>query len=402
MTSKPPPLDDARFERALGIVTVLADRIGARRPTSPAEREAAFYLRDELSRAGLEVRIEPFRGFASFGYSYGVITALTCAPALLPRRWRALRAALGALGAGALIAEGGLVWTPLSRLLSRRPSQNVVAMIEPRRDARRTLCLLAHLDSSRSGLLFEPRFAGALNAWITVQTVSTLIAAAEPLLSALRPGRGLVVAARAACLAGLGLLVERELRGVDVPGANDNASGVGVVAQLAAEANAAPPQTTRLVVLLSGCEESGTLGAQEFLRSRSTAEWLFVNFDGVGARATLRFACEEGVLRRWPSDPGLLGLAQRLRRARPELGLEPAEEAIGLTYDATPVLARGGRALTLVAGDRGRIPNYHRPTDTVENLDPRALARALEVGREMIAAVDRGEADALGMRPAGP
>ena len=108
------------------------------------------------------------------------------------------------------------------------------------------------------------------------------------------------------------------------------------------------------------------------------------------------------MLRRWPSDPGLLGLAQRLRRARPELGLEPAEEAIGLTYDATPVLARGGRALTLVAGDRGRIPNYHRPTDTVENLDPRALARALEVGREMIAAVDRGEADALGMRPAGP
>jgi hypothetical protein len=29
----------------------------------------------------------------------------------------------------------------------------------------------------------------------------------------------------------------------------------------------------------------------------------------------------------------------------------------------------------------------------VENLDPPALGRAIEVGREMLAAIDRGEAD---------
>jgi hypothetical protein len=46
-----------------------------------------------------------------------------------------------------------------------------------------------------------------------------------------------------------------------------------------------------------------------------------------------------------------------------------------------------------VAGDRGVIPNYHWPTDTPENLDPAALERAIEVGREMVAAIDRGEAD---------
>ena len=38
-----------------------------------------------------------------------------------------------------------------------------------------------------------------------------------------------------ALAAGLALLAERELRGEDVPGANDNASGVAVVAELAAE-----------------------------------------------------------------------------------------------------------------------------------------------------------------------
>lgn len=55
-------------------------------------------------------------------------------------------------------------------------------------------------------------------------------------------------------------------------------------------------------------------------------------------------------------------------------------------------MARGGRAITLSTQD-ATIPNYHSPTDTVENLDPHALGRAIEVGRELLTAIDRGEAD---------
>ena len=56
-------------------------------------------------------------------------------------------------------------------------------------------------------------------------------------------------------------------------------------------------------------------------------------------------------------------------------------------------MARGGRALTFVAGDGGVIPNYHWPTDTADNVDPAALERALAVGRAIAAAIDAGEAD---------
>jgi hypothetical protein len=388
------------LERALRLISSLADDLGGRRPATRAERIAAELVRDELRSNGVAAAIEPFAGYSSFAEPYGVIAGLACLPAALPRRRRRARAALAALAAAGLIGEGGLIHTPLSSLLSRRPSANVVATIEPREQPRRTLCLMAHLDSSRSGLLFDPRFAGLLNRWISLQSLATLVLPAEPWLARRALGRALVATARGICLAGLGLLAERELRGVDVPGANDNASGVGVVAQLAAEAVAAPPLGTRLVVLLNGCEESGVLGAQAFLRERDTDGWLFLNFDGVGAPATLRFALAEGILRRWPADPALVAAAERLRRTRPELGLEPAEGPLGLTYDATPVLARGGRALTLVAGDDGRIPNYHQPTDTVANLDRDVLSRALEVGRELIAAVDRGEVDAD--RPVSP
>ncbi|HSJ18027.1 MAG TPA: M28 family peptidase, partial [Solirubrobacterales bacterium] len=290
------------------------------------------------------------------------------------------------------VTEGGLVHTPLSTALSRRRSRNVVATIEPAEAPARTLCLSCHLDTSRSGLMFQPGVVEHLNGIISAQAAAVLAQAAEALLVRRRLGRGALAAARAVVAAGLGLLVERELRGGDVPGASDNASGAAVVAELAAECASRPPASTRVVVLMTGCEESGLLGAQAFLASRDTAGWLFVNFDNLGGPATLRFLRREGVLTKWDADAKLVDAAERLRLRRPELRLEPTDTPAGLTYDSSPVLARGGRAITFSAQDE-TIPNLHLLTDTVENLDPEVLGRALEAGREMIAAIDRGEAD---------
>jgi Zn-dependent M28 family amino/carboxypeptidase len=252
--------------------------------------------------------------------------------------------------------------------------------------------LVCHLDTSRSGLLFHPAVAAHLSTWFRIQAAACLFAAAEPLLGGGRNGRRLAAMSRAGMAAGALLLAERELRGVDVPGANDNASGVAVVAELAAELAANPLESTRVIVLMTGCEESGLLGAQAFLRSRDTSGWLFLNFDSVGGPGTLRFVRREGVVRMWESDPALVSLAEDLSARRPELGLESADGPIGLTYDTSPVLAAGGRAMTFVNGDGGLIPNYHQPTDTPDRLDPAALAAALEAGREMVRAIDRGEA----------
>jgi len=377
----------------LGLIARLSEDVGPRRPTSVAELAGAELLADELRRAGVTAELERFPGYDTFAKPYGAIAALAVAPALLPRRRRLSRWALGALSGALLAEEGGLVRTPLSDALARRQSANVVGSVTPREPARRTLCLMAHLDSSRSGLLFDPRLGGLLRQLPAAQTAAAAVLLAEPLLGQGRLGRAAAGAARAVNAFGFALLAERELRGVDVPGANDNASGAAAVVTLAAELAADPLAETRLVVLICGCEESGLLGARAFLDRHDTEGWLFVNFDGVAAPATLRYLPEEGIVRRWAADRALIGVAEGIRIDRPDLGLEPVDRALGLTYDATAVLARGGRALTLVAGDGGRIPNYHQPTDTVANLDPPTLERALEIGREVIRRVDRGEAD---------
>jgi hypothetical protein len=374
-------------------MATLADEVGPRRPTSRAERLAAEVLRDTLNAAGVANRVEAVPAYASFGYPYGALAALALASTLLPRRARLARTALAGAAAGLLAGESGLVHTPLSALLARTESRNVVAFVEPREAPARTLCLTAHIDSSRSGLLFHPAVAPHLRGLLQLQGLATAVAAIEPLLPDGRLTAAVRRCVRTMSAASLALIAERELRGEDVAGANDNASGVATVVELAAAYAAEPLASTRLAVLLTGAEEAGLLGMQAYLRENDTSGWLFLNVDGVAAPATLRYLPAEGVGRTWPADPKLVALCEQLRSRRPELGLEPADAPLGLTYDATAVLARGGRALTLAAGDAGRIPNYHQPTDTTANADVGTLERAAECARELIAAVDRGEAD---------
>ncbi len=384
-------------EAALEWARLLADEVGPRRPTSPAERRAAELVADRLSKRGLTVEQRAFDAYSTFALPYG--TALGIALLGMPAaRTRPLVAsALAAAGAALTSAEDGLINRPLTRAFARRPTRNLVATIEPDKEATRTVCLVCHLDSSRSGLMFHRRFLPFLHAWIGAQAAAFGIAVAGPLLRRLPLGRRLLAGAYGVLLAGLGILIEREVRGADVPGANDNATGVAAVASLASELHEQPLSETRVVCLFTGCEEAGVLGADAFVRELEGStddwrSWLFINFDGVGAPATLRFLRQEGVLSKWPADAHLARLAQEVSERRPELGLEGTNHNAGLTYDTTPVLARGGRAITLSTQD-ATIPNYHSPTDTVENLDPSALGRAIEVGREMLAAIDRGEAD---------
>lgn len=383
---------DAGLARALAWIRLLSEEVGARRPTGPGERRAAERMREELRGAGVSARLEPFRGYSSFFQPYAAILLGALLPALLARRRRRLRALLATLSAAALASEGGLVHTPLSALLSRRDSGNLVAVVEPRVAPRRTVCVVCHLDTSRSGVMFHPRVVRHLNRFISLQSAAVLAGAGEPLLSRVRAGRAVLGAARLVVAIGLALLVERELRGVDVPGASDNASGCAVAAQLTVECVEDPLETTRVVLLMTGCEESGLLGAQAFLREHETGGWLFVNFDNVGGPATLRFLRREGVLAKWSADRGLVEVAERIRGRRGDLALEPTDRPAGLTYDATAVLAHGGRALTFSAQDE-TIPNLHLPSDKYANLDPGVIRRALEAGRETLAALDRGEAD---------
>ena len=123
---------------------------------------------------------------------------------------------------------------PFSRLFSLKGSQNVVAAIQPRGETRRTLVLVSHLDSSRSGLLFHPSVSPHLRKLTALVSAAVVARALTPHLPA-RFARSPTARRPPSSPAGLALLAERELRGVDVPGANDNASGVAAATAIARE-----------------------------------------------------------------------------------------------------------------------------------------------------------------------
>jgi acetylornithine deacetylase/succinyl-diaminopimelate desuccinylase-like protein len=378
---------------ALDLIRALSVDIGPRRPCSDSEKAAAELLERWLRERGVEARREPFAGYSSFGYPYALIMGAALAGGLLHRRGRRRGAVLPGAALALAAAEGDLRVTPLSDLLSRRPSVNVVGRVPSAGERRHTVCLVGHLDTTRSGLIFHPRVVPHLAGVLQVPAISAALLAAGPWLRRCRGGKALQNAGFLGMLLSLGLLVERELRGVDVPGANDNASGAAVAGLLAAECAASPLEHTEVSLLVTSCEESGLLGAQAYARAHAeeAARTTFVNFDTVAADAPLTYILREGgPTQSRPASPRLVALAEAVARRRPELGIAAARSTPGLPTDATVFRSRGWEAITFLAQSEQGIPNYHLPTDTYDNVSADAIARALETGRELLRELERG------------
>ena len=355
---------------ALGVIHMLAEEIGPRRPCSDAEKDAANRARRLAARSG--------RGCARSRSS----AATRPSPRRTPRCSRPRSpgdccSAPAAAGPGAPVTcspfralvtaalEADLRCTPLSDRLARRPSVNVLGHVPSAGPTRRRVCLCGHLDTTRSGLMFHPRVA---------RTSPPCFRSRRSRRWRLRPGRccggfrgGRAI--RGAGLAGiafaLAMLLERELRGEDVPGASDNASGTAVALQLAAECAAAPLAHTEVDVLITGCEESGLLGAQAYARRHTlrAAETTFLNFDTVGGDVPLTYILREGTgaITRPAPRPGWSRMLEEIAERRPELGLEPAADHARPAHRRDPDAgARLGRGhAPRAGGDDPQLPLAH-------------------------------------------
>jgi hypothetical protein len=383
---------------ALEVIRLLSEEIGPRRPCSEREAEAARRLAEWLREHGVQAHTESFDSYASFGYPIGAVLAASLLGGALQatkggpaasRRARRLGDALALAGLAGLVLEADLRLTPVSDQFAKRPSTNVVASVAAAGELRQRVCLCAHTDTTRSGLIFHPRAARRLPLLLQTPVAGALTLAAGPLLRRLPGGKTVHRAGIAAVAFGVFLLLERELRGEDVAGANDNASGCGVVAQLAGECAGRPLRHTQVDVLVSGSEEVGLRGARAYVRNHrdDPMPTIYVNFDTVGGDVPLTYVMREGTPVGRPASPRLVRLVEEIARRRPELALRPAKGTPGLPTDATMALVHGLEAITFLAQGE-TVPHYHWPTDTYENVEPRTVAGALETGRELLAALD--------------
>lgn len=125
----------------------------------------------------------------------------------------------------------------------------------------------------------------------------------------------------------------------------------------------------------TGAEEVGTVGMQALLRDYGDdlRDALIINIDGCGA-GHLYWASAEGMARTYRADRRLVSLARRVSRET-ETIIKPRVYK-GLSTDATPALARGFKAMSIMAFDGSGLPvNWHWRTDTADTLDPQLIEK---------------------------
>ncbi len=284
----------------------------------------------------------------------------------------------------------------IRRLLPRRTTYNVVCELGPA-EAERTIVLIAHHDAAHSGLVFHPKLphiADRLGLIERGDTSPPLMAPvmAGPLLAALGALSGRRLLSRLGVLLGLGsaaAMAEIGARDV-VPGANDNGTAVVALLALAERLLAEPPQSTRVVLLSVGSEESFSEGIKAFgerhFDSLPRESSFFLCLETLGSPHLLVLR-GEGFLRMREYSPRALALLDGLAE---ELGIHlfPNLRLRNGTDGLEPLAAGYETAVLASCTDLKQPANYHWWHDLAENVDFDTVADGIRLSEAAIRRLD--------------
>jgi hypothetical protein len=246
--------------------------------------------------------------------------------------------------------------------------------------AERTLGVLAHHDAAQTGFIFDPtykvqlidRFSGIVERLDTSLPMWWPVLAGPLLATAggLSGRRGLARAG-AAISAGAAATMADIQRGATVPGANDNLTAVAVIVALAEALAADPVAGVRVQLVSVGAEEvlqGGIYGyCERHLAGLDRERTWFLNVETVGGPSLALLEGEGCVVMEDYFDRPWRDLIGRVAE-RDGLPLRRGMRARTST-DSVVVSRMGVPTATLIAINRYKaLSNYHRMTDTPENI----------------------------------
>ncbi len=380
----------------------LAETIGPRGSTTPQEVEAARYAASVLKSCGLEPETETFTSARS-SYQpflfFGILVLASEILFLAGRQTGAVAAlAITLVVFPSVVLEATFRANPLRWFISKGRSQNVWARIPASNDSKKQLILMGHLDSHRTPLVFSSEsWLKVFRAFVPAGLASTVVLIflfAVGTISPLGLWRWLSIPFILVII-GMSLLMLQADLTAFTEGANDNATGAAVVLSLAERISQEPLKHTDLVVVLSGCEEVGCYGADDFARRHHAdlrgASWVTVDSAG-GRQADPAYLTSETFMTTARSDPRLLSIADQIASDRSELRAYSTSFR-GAYTEGSIAVKYGFPALTLLSLRRdGVLPDWHRPTDVYENVDKDVLERCEAFIFELVHAIDRDAA----------
>ncbi len=369
----------------------LSVKIGGRGTATEGEYKARDYIQESFDRLGIKNTTEPFKTITSFSYPYILIylVSIIGAAFLLFHR-PVVSIILTGSGAVTFFLENSS-FEIASLMLPKGTSYNVIGHIPASGKAVRRVIVTAHYDSSRSSIMFSPRFVkGFRNTFIGVVISMFLMFILTALywITHVVWLKVLVGVLTLDPLVTVVLLIHREIRGQYTHGANDNASGVAVLLGIAERFSASPLANTDIFLVATGAEEVGMAGMVSFVREHKdlVRDAYIINIDNCGA-GKVSYIIEEGMIKQYAADHTMVAIADKVAKGS-SMNVTPRIYTM-MSTDALVPLSRGYRAMSIMAfDDEGMLPNWHWETDVFENVRPVPVNLAYEFATKMIASID--------------
>jgi hypothetical protein len=365
---------------------------------SEGERRAAEWLVERFGDVGAEARIEAEPAHGTYWWPLGIGAALGALGGILGLRGRRLLGgAIAAAAAAGMASDFPPGKRAMRRFLPRRTTYNVVCELG-RRDAERTVVVIAHHDAAHSGLVFHPQIPNVADRLGMIERTDTsppLMAPVigGPVLAALGTLTGRRLLTRLGVFLGIGsaaAMAEIGMRDV-VPGANDNGSAVVSLLALAAELAERPPEGLRVILLSVGSEESFSEGMKAFgerhFPALPRASTFFVCLESTGSPHLLVLR-GEGFLKMREYPARALDLMDGLAE---ELGipLYPNLRTRSGTDGLESSAAGYETAVIASCTDLKQPANYHWWHDLAENVDFDTVADGIRLSEAAIRRLDQ-------------
>ncbi|MHA1731983.1 MAG: M28 family metallopeptidase [Promethearchaeota archaeon] len=355
------------------------------------ERWALAYLEDQLRRAGYSPQSRPVVAYLLpmpvlqrlLGICATILLLLSTAALTsrsMPSPWAGTPLLLSVcfLAVELLLASGV---TECGLNLGRGTStKNVLAECPPRGPAKLEVVLYAHSDSKsqlfplawRTAFQVLGLYAGTLLGVFLTSAALIGVAgrAVESLAGTWIWGLATPVILALACWSA-------NFIGNGSPGADDNASGMGVLLELARVFKDERLEATKITFLFDAAEEVGLYGSKAFIGERKQAlrrpgksNTFFLNLDTVGGGLPLYLLACHGIPKKCPAKRFTSILEQAAARAG--VPLKTVYVPLGDWGDSYHPRKAGLPTVTLVAS--GGAKRTHSKRDTYDEVDGNSLA----------------------------
>ncbi len=344
---------------------------------SMMERRAAMYLKDRLLDHTGHAEIDDFHAVENHLYIFASYFGEFLVVAVLAIWWPVVALAYAAGVFVCFLAEF-MGYRLLVRFMPEYESQNVVGRflaLSPRR----LVVLHAYYDSGMANPLFRRDFQRYLRPGLLAMLGCMVIAMAtcaiettEIWTSIEHPWAPPVRWGATAFLFGGALLVYfASTQGEDIRGANNNASGVAALLNLAGRIAHKPLTNTDVTIAFTGSHEAWMSGTRHLMKAgrMSKLDTYLISVESVGD-GTPRYLTAEGMLHRTLADPLLVALAEEVA---PKYGAQPAEFRALPTASHLP-LNRGYKAMTIMGLDDEGLPaRWGSIEDKVTGVDEKQI-----------------------------